>query len=105
PSTRRRGSMPRRGFRSEPPRDKEHRMLDVYEFHPDGRVYGLYSDQVDLRALGHVRAERGSHVEWDDDAQAWYASILASRARLGPFLRRSDAVAIERAVMAARLGA
>ena len=78
-------------------------MLDVYEFHADGRVYGLYSDQVDLRTLGHVRAERGSHVEWDDDAQAWYATLVASRERLGPFLQRSDAVTIERAVMAARL--
>ena len=80
-------------------------MLDAYEFHVDGRVYGLYSDQVDLRALGRVRAERGSHVEWDDDAQAWYATIVGARERLGPFLVRSEAVTMERAVMAARLGA
>ena len=80
-------------------------MLDAYDFHPDGRVYGLYSDQVDLRALGHVRAERGSHVEWDDDAQAWYATIVASGERLGPFLQRTEAVSVERAVMTARLGA
>ena len=80
-------------------------MLDAYEFHPDGRVYGLYSDRVDLRALGRVRAERGSHVEWDDEDQGWYATIVASRERLGPFLQRSEAVTIERAVMAARLSA
>ena len=80
-------------------------MTDVFELRPDGTVVGLYTDAIDLRVLGHVRAERASAVEWDEVAQAWRARIFATGAVLGPFRRRDEAVDAERRALAARLGA
>lgn len=74
-----------------------------YRIEPDGTVVTVYTDTVDLRALGHVRARRASVVEWDESAQAWIARILASGEALGPFATRAGAVLAERAVLATRL--
>jgi hypothetical protein len=74
-----------------------------FRIEPDGRVVTVYTDTVDLRALGHVRAVRASTVEWDEAGQAWTARILASGERLGPFPTRAEAVAAERAVLATGL--
>jgi hypothetical protein len=74
-----------------------------YRIWPDGRVVTVYTDTVDLRALGHVRAVRASAVEWDEARQAWTAQILTSGERLGPFATRADAVAAERRVLAVGL--
>ncbi len=79
-------------------------MTDVFELRPDGTVVGLYTDAIDLRVLGHVRAERASAVEWDEAAQAWRARIFATGEVLGPFRRRDEAVDAERRALAARLG-
>jgi len=78
-------------------------MVDAFALHPDGTVVGLYTDAIDLRALGHVRAERASAVEWDEAAQAWRARIFATGEVLGPFRRRDEAVDAERRALAARL--
>ncbi len=74
-----------------------------YRIEPDGTVVTVYTDTVDLRALGHVRALRASIVEWDESGQAWIARILASGEVLGPFATRAEAVSSERAVLATRL--
>ena len=74
-----------------------------YRIEPDGRVVTVYTDTVDLRALGHVRAVRASTVEWDEGGQAWLARILASGERLGPFATRAEAVTAERRVLAVGL--
>jgi hypothetical protein len=74
-----------------------------YRIEADGTVVTVYTDTVDLRALGHVRARRVSVVEWDESAQAWIARILASGEVLGPFATRAKAVSAERAVLATRL--
>jgi hypothetical protein len=74
-----------------------------YRIEPDGTVVTVYTDTVDLRAIGHVRARRASVVEWDESAQAWIARILASGEVLGPFVTRAQAVSAERAVLATRL--
>jgi len=79
-------------------------MLDAFELRPDGTVVGLYTDAIDLRALGRVCAERASAVEWDETAQAWHARIFATGQVLGPFRRRAEAVDAERRVLATRLG-
>lgn len=71
----------------------------------DGTVVAVYTDTVDLRALGHIRAVRASVVEWDEARQAWTARILASGEVLGPFATRAAAVEAERVVLATRLGA
>jgi hypothetical protein len=76
-----------------------------YRIEPDGTVVTVYTDTVDLRALGHVRARRASVVEWDESGQAWTARILASGELLGPFATRAAAVAAERAALATWLGA
>ena len=79
-------------------------MIDAFELRPDGTIVGLYTDAIDLRALGHVSAERASAVEWDEAAQAWRARVLATGEVLGPFRRRDEAVEAERRALAARLG-
>jgi hypothetical protein len=80
-------------------------MFDAFTLRPDGTVIGLYTDAIDLRALGRIRAERASTVEWDETAQAWRARILATGELLGPFRLRDEAVDAERRVLAARLHA
>lgn len=37
----------------------------------DGRIRGLWSDDVQLGELGFVRVRRASHVEFDDRRQCW----------------------------------
>src|SRR5438034_1139543 len=65
-------------------------MFDAFELRPDGTVVGLYTDAIDLRAVGHVRAERASVVDWDEAAQAWCARIFVTGEVLGPFRRREE---------------
>ncbi len=38
---------------------------------PDGRIQGLWTDDVQLCELGVVRVRRASHVEFDDSRQCW----------------------------------
>jgi len=80
-------------------------MFDAFTLRPDGTVVGLYTDVIDLRALGHVYAERASAVEWDEAAQAWRARIFGTGAALGPFRRRDEAVDAERRALAAEFHA
>lgn len=72
---------------------------------PDGTVVAVYTDTIDLRVVGHVRAVRASTVEWDEGGQAWMARILSTGEVFGPFATRAEAVEAERAVLAARLDA
>ena len=60
---------------------------------PDGDVTTLYSEQLDLSALGVVIISRASHVEPDESGQ-WFAEIIDGP-KLGPFSRRSEALAAE----------
>ena len=39
---------------------------------PDGRVRGLWTDDVEFAALGHSHVRRASHVEFDEKRQMWY---------------------------------
>jgi hypothetical protein len=60
-----------------------------------GRVTCVYAEAIDLGVLGTVSVRRVSHVE-PDDAGRWWADLApASGPRLGPFPRRSDALAAE----------
>ena len=38
---------------------------------PDGRICGLWTDNVQLRDLGALKVRRASHVEFDDRRQCW----------------------------------
>ena len=48
-----------------------------YRIEPDGRVVTVYTDTVDLRVLGHVRAIRASHA-WPASS---HSTVLARIAR------------------------
>jgi hypothetical protein len=72
---------------------------------PNGTVVAVYTDTIDLRAVGHLRAVRASAVEWDERRQAWVARILSTGEVLGPFTTRTEAVEAERLVLATRLEA
>jgi hypothetical protein len=60
---------------------------------PDGEVTTLYTELLDLAALGALNISRASHVEPDDSGQ-WFAQIIDGP-RLGPFPKRSEALAAE----------
>jgi hypothetical protein len=62
---------------------------------PDGAVRCIYDEALNLSALGRVRITRGSHVEPDEDGR-WFADLGPAHGPcLGPFERRSDALAAE----------
>lgn len=58
-----------------------------------GTVTTLYTELFDLAVLGTQNIARASHVETDADGH-WFAHIL-NGPTLGPFPRRSDALAAE----------
>jgi hypothetical protein len=64
---------------------------------PGGRVTCAYGEAIDLTALGLLAIRRASHVE-PDEAGHWWADLApVNGPRLGPFIRRSEALAAEAA--------
>ncbi len=62
---------------------------------PDGTLRCLYSEVLDLRALGRPTIRRASHVEPDEHGR-WVANLAPVRGPLlGPFILRSEALAAE----------
>ena len=62
---------------------------------PTGRVRALYSEEIALDALGRAKIIRASTVEPDQDGR-WHADLrLLPGLVLGPFDRRSEALAAE----------
>lgn len=59
----------------------------------NGDITTIYSEILDLTELGIQRIERASNVEPDEQGH-WWAEII-NGPRLGPFNRRSDALAAE----------
>jgi hypothetical protein len=60
-----------------------------------GSVRCLYAEPFELTALGRVTIDRASYVEPNAHAQ-WQADLTpVGGPRLGPFLRRSEALAAE----------
>jgi hypothetical protein len=47
---------------------------------PDGRITGLWTDEVDLAAVGALRVRRASFVEFDDWRQCWCVCEARPRA-------------------------
>ena len=60
---------------------------------PDGSALAIYAEAIDLRTLGTTTITRASHVEPDESGQ-WFADIVDGPT-LGPFTRRSEALAAE----------
>ena len=62
-----------------------------------GMVTCLYGEAIDLAALGDVSLCRASHVEPDGDGRWWVDLAPSGGPRLGPYRRRSEALAAEAA--------
>ena len=63
---------------------------------PDGNARCIYTEELNLTALGHVSIRRGSHVEPADDGPGWTADLSPVNGPvLGPFNHRSDALRAE----------
>jgi hypothetical protein len=61
----------------------------------NGTVRGIYSEQIDLAALGQARITRASHVEPDAEGR-WLADLSpVGGPTFGPFDRRSEALEAE----------
>ncbi len=62
---------------------------------PQGCAHCVYGEAIDLGTLGSLAITRASQVE-PDESGAWWAELLpVGGPRLGPFARRSDALAAE----------
>jgi hypothetical protein len=62
---------------------------------PHGTIHGLYTERIDLSALGHILIAPASHVEPDARGR-WHADLApVDGPSLGPFERRSEALAAE----------
>jgi hypothetical protein len=61
---------------------------------PDGTMRCLYTEEIDLSAIGNMAIQRTSNVNPDDMGQ-WWAEILPDGPLLGPFAKRSEALAAE----------
>jgi hypothetical protein len=60
-----------------------------------GMVRGIYGEAIDLACFGDPSIRRASHVE-PDGAGRWWADLRpVAGPRLGPFARRSEALAVE----------
>jgi hypothetical protein len=70
---------------------------------PDGTVTTIYSEAIDLSSLGALHIRRASHVEPTADGQ-WTADMgPVGGPVLGPFVKRSEALAAEVAWLEAKI--
>ncbi len=70
---------------------------------PGGGVKCVYDEAIDLAALGQLHITRASHVEPDEHG-AWWADMLpVGGPKLGPFEKRSEALATEREWLSIRM--
>jgi hypothetical protein len=63
---------------------------------PSGAVRCVYSEEIDLTALGSPTITRASHVEPDQQGQWWAELSPVAGPRLGPYQLRSQALDAER---------
>ena len=62
---------------------------------PEGTIRTLYDETLDLNSLGSLTINRGSHVEPNNIGQ-WMVDLSPVQGpQLGPFTRRSVALAAE----------
>ena len=64
---------------------------------PSGAVRCIYSEEINLSALGSPTITRASHVEPDQQGRWWADLSPIHGPTLGPFSRRSEALAAEQA--------
>jgi hypothetical protein len=62
---------------------------------PQGQVHAIYTEAIDLAALGALSIRRASHVEPNAEGQ-WIVDLSpVGGGKLGPFGRRSEALNAE----------
>ena len=62
---------------------------------PTGDAQAIYSEVIELAALGRLHIRRASHVEPDEQG-SWFADLApVSGPKLGPFAHRSQALVAE----------
>ena len=62
---------------------------------PDGAARAVYSELIELAALGNLTITRASHVEPDEHGQ-WFVNLTpVAGPVLGPFAHRSEALDAE----------
>ena len=62
---------------------------------PGGAVRCIYSETIDLTTLGSPAISRASYVEPDQQGRWWADLSPVDGPKLGPFERRSEALAAE----------
>ena len=62
---------------------------------PGGGMRCIYTEMVDLNSLGLLAIRRASHVEPDADGRWWAELSPVGGPKLGPFGRRTEALAAE----------
>ncbi len=68
---------------------------------PDGEVSCIYGEAIDLSSLGKLNIRRASHVEPTLDGR-WTVDLSpVGGPQLGPFAKRSEALAAETAWLSA----
>lgn len=71
---------------------------------PNGTIQAIYDEAIDLSALGDVYIRRASHVEPAASGAGWTADLRpVGGPVLGPFVKRSEALAAEIAWLGTRL--
>src|SRR5207253_242513 len=70
-----------------------------------GTIHCLYSESIDLSALGPLSMRRASHVEPDVSGYWWADLAPVQGPRLGPFACRSAALHAEQTWLEAQLSA
>lgn len=60
-----------------------------------GEVRCIYSETIDLASLGSLSIRRASHVEPDERGKWWADLAPVGGQTLGPFERRTEALAAE----------
>ena len=60
---------------------------------PNGTAKAIYGEEIDLHSLGTTTITRASHVE-PNASGLWFADMVDGP-QLGPFTRRSEALAAE----------
>ncbi|HEV8059298.1 MAG TPA: hypothetical protein VGP68_05475 [Gemmataceae bacterium] len=63
---------------------------------PHGVIQCIYSEAIDLQALGQARIARASHVEPDQKGEWWADLTPVHGPRLGAFALRSQALDAEK---------
>ena len=70
---------------------------------PSGHVTCVYAEDIDLPAIGSLHIRRASHVEPDGTGRWWADLTRVGGPMLGPYRRRSEALAAEAAWLDPRL--